>query len=179
MLRITIPGEEGFDELKNEFVRTTPEVAVVLEHSLVSMSKWESEFEIAFLGKAKKTDDQIMKYVEYMLVEPIEDPSALQRLSPENVQEIRDYIVKPNTATRLMELPNQSSSRETVTSDLIYYWMIALQIPWEAQHWHINRLMTLIDLTQRKNNPPKNFSKAEAARQRAKINQARRRGKPG
>lgn len=179
MLKFTIPGEEGFDELKNEFVPTTPEVVVEFEHSLVSISKWESEFEVAFLGKAEKTNDMMMRYLECMIIPPVPDKSELARLSEANVTLIRDYITKSNTATRLMELPNSKSGRETVTSELIYYWMIALQIPWEAQHWHLNRLLTLIDLTQRKNNPPKSMSKSEMAQQRAKINQARRRGRPG
>lgn len=179
MLQITIPGEEGFDEQTGKFVLTTPEVTVDLEHSLVSVSKWESEFEIAFLGKAEKTDAHIQRYVEHMMLSPLEDDTALSRLSTENTIAIRDYISKENSATRLMSMPEQNGPRETVTSELIYYWMIALQIPWEAQYWHLNRLMTLIDLTQRKNNPPKHMSKAEMAQQRSKINAARRKGRPG
>lgn len=179
MLRVIIPGDEEFDELKNKFVQSTPEVRVDLEHSLVSISKWESEFEIAFLGKAEKSDYHIMRYLEHMCITELDDPNVLTQISPEDVVRIRDYISKKNSATRLLELPGKGESREVVTSELIYYWMIALQIPWEAQYWHLERLMTLIDLTQRKNNPPKGSGKAEMAQQRARINAARRQGRPG
>lgn len=180
MLKLIIPGEEGFDGEKQKFVSTKPEVEVEFEHSLVSISKWESEFEIAFLGKAQKTDAHIMRYIELMVLTPLEDKTALNRLTSDQVIRLRDYITANNSATRLMEMPGKATGREVVTSELIYYWMTELQIPWEAQHWHINRLMTLIDLVQRKRNVGnKKMNKSDMAAQRAKLNAARRGGRPG
>lgn len=178
MLRITLPKIEVWDETEDKFVATHPAITIDLEHSLVSVSKWESEFEIAFLGKAVKTDHQVEKYVEHMLLTPVDDTSRLRDLPAEIVTQIRDYISKENTATRLPPVPQGEGSRETVTSDLIYYWMIALQIPWEAQNWHLKRLMTLIELTQRKNGASK-VNQKDAAAQRKLLNQQRRRGRPG
>lgn len=174
MLEIRIPGDEGFDESEGKFVSTKPEVEVRLVHSLVTVSKWESEFQVAFLGKHEKSDAELFRYVELMVVDPLEDPTALKRLSTENYAAIRDYINSPASATRLMELPGTNTSREVITTELIYYWMVALEIPWEAQHWHLRRLLTLIDLIQRKQNAGnKKMNSADMARHRAAINKQR------
>lgn len=180
MLEIIIPGEEGFDEAKEEFVSTKPEVKVRLEHSLATVSKWESEIQVAFLGKHQKTESELFRYVEIMVQEPFDNYEDLSRLSEDNMVAIRDYITSPASATRLMELPGKGQNREVITSELIYYWMVALNIPWEAQHWHLNRLLTLVDLIQRKQNSGNNkMSKADMARHRSKTNQLRRAGRPG
>lgn len=180
MLKIIIPGEEGFDEVEEVFLSTKPEVKVDLEHSLVSVSKWESEFQVAFLGKHQKTPEQLLRYIELMVTSPLEDKEALSRISPTNAAQIKDYITSPASATRLMELPGTGGGKEVVTSELVYYWMVALQIPWEAQYWHLNRLLTLVDLIQRKQNAGNTkVSKADMAKQRARINQQRRQGRSG
>lgn len=180
MLEITIPGEEGFDENEDRFLSTKPEVRVKLEHSLVSVSKWESEIQVAFLGKHQKSEKELFRYIELMMLNPPDDETAITRLSAANASEIKDYISSPASATRLMQLPGGGNSREVITSELIYYWMVALQIPWEAQHWHLNRLLTLVDLIQRKQNSGNTkMSKADMAKQRARINQQRRQGRAG
>ena len=176
MLRITIPGSaELWDEKKEEFLPPTKSQTIQLEHSLVSLSKWESKWHKAFLSRKEKTDEETMDYVRCMCVTRDVDPSAFYRLTPENIKEINDYISAPMTATYFRDDKVMGHSRDTVTSELIYYWMIALNIPFECQKWHLNRLFALIKVCSIKNVPPKKMNKAEAARRYAELNAARRR----
>lgn len=173
MLHITIPEMELWDEAANQFVNRKA-VTLQLEHSLVSISKWESKWNKAFLGKAEKTDEEVLDYVKCMTITQNVDPDTYNYLTRSNFEEIDAYISAPMTATTFAEEKNGKNSREIVTSEIIYHWMIALNIPVEFQKWHLNRLLTLIKVCNIKNQPAKKRSKREAASQYASLNAARR-----
>lgn len=174
MLQIAVPiSPEGWDEIKEEFVEPKYQV-LQLEHSLVSLSKWESKWCKAFFGKREKTDEETIDYIKCMTLTQNVKPEIYEHLTRENVKQINDYIESPMTATHFREDPNAKNNRETITSELIYYWMIALNIPFECQKWHLNRLLTLIRVCNIKNQPPKKISRGEAARRNAALNAARR-----
>ena len=173
MLRITIPAAELWDEEKQEFV-TTKEQTLQLEHSLVSLSKWESKWNKAFLGKQAKTSEETLDYVRCMTITQNVKPDVYGYLTPENINEINDYIDAPMTATHFSNERQGGVNRETVTSELIYYWMIALNIPFECQKWHLNRLLTLIKVCNIKNTPPKKMSRQQIMSRNASLNAARR-----
>lgn len=173
MLQITIPPTEQWDESKNEFVYVK-EQTLQLEHSLVSLSKWESKWNKAFLSKEEKTYEQTIDYIKCMTITQNVKPEVYYSLNPEHMDQIQKYIEAPMTATYFSEDPNQRSSREIITSELIYYWMIALNIPMDCQKWHLNRLLTLIRVCNIKNQPPKKMSKSQLANRNASLNAARR-----
>ena len=175
MLRITIPGsEELWDERAQEFIPASKDLTIQLEHSLVSVSKWESKWTKTFLSTKEKTTEETIDYIRCMTVTQNVDPKAYYRLTPANIQTINDYIAVPMAATYFSDDRVMGHSRDTVTSELIYYWMIALNIPFECQKWHLNRLFALIKVCSIKNAPPKKVNKAEAARRYAELNAARR-----
>lgn len=175
MLRITVPmAPEGWDEELQQFV-TAKEQTLQLEHSLVSLSKWESKWCKAFLSKTPKTAEEIMDYIKCMTITPNVDPTIYNHLTKENFQEINKYIEAPMTATYFSEDKSAKTNKETVTSELIYYWMIALNIPFEpCQKWHLNRLLTLVRVCNVKNAPPKKMSKRDLMSRNAALNAARR-----
>ncbi len=173
MLRITIPAVEEWDELAQEFV-TTKEQTLCLEHSLVSLSKWESKWCKPFLSKQEKTYEETIDYIKYMTLTPNVDPEVYRVLTNDNIAEINKYIEAPMTATTFSRDRNSKSGQEIVTSELIYYWMIALNIPFECQKWHLNRLLTLIKVCNIKNTPPKKMSRRDILSRNAAINAARR-----
>ena len=174
MLQITVPiSPEGWDEERLEFV--DPQVKTLqLEHSLVSISKWESKWHKAFLSKKEKTEEEIFDYIKCMTLTQNVDPSVYDHLTVDNVNQIKAYIEDPMTATVINTNSSDKSNKETVTSELIYYWMIALNIPSEYQKWHINRLLKLIEVCNIKNSPPKKRSKSDIMRSNAALNAARR-----
>lgn len=175
MLRIEIPiGPEYWDEAKMEFVG--PEVQVLeLEHSLLSLSKWESKWCKAFLTKQEKTAEETIDYIKCMTLTENVDPEVYNHLTMKNIEQINAYIEAPMTATVFYEDKNKGkTSRETTTAELIYYWMIALNIPFECQEWHLNRLLTLIRVCNIKNEPPKKMSKRDIMSRNAALNAARR-----
>lgn len=174
MLKIIVPAAEYFDEINEEFIYKKEQV-LQLEHSLVSLSKWESKWNKAFLGKQEKTDEEILDYVRCMSVTQHVDPEVYSRLSAENYAAINAYIEAPMTATRFYEERTQKGNKDTVTSELIYYWMIAYNIPVEFQKWHLNRLLTLIRVCNVKNSPPKKRSKRELFQRNAALNAANKR----
>lgn len=174
MLRINVPiSPEGWDEEKQEFVE--PKVQTLqLEHSLVSLSKWESRWCKPFLSSKEKTNEETMDYIKCMTVTQNVDPDVYNHLSAENIQEINQYIYAPMTATTFSEDKQGKINREIITSELVYYWMVALQIPFECQKWHLNRLLTLIRICNVKNQPPKKMGKGDVMRRNAALNAARR-----
>ena len=175
MLRLKIPlSSEGWDEEKQEFVE--PKVQILqLEHSLVSLSKWESKWCKPFLSKTPKTNEETMDYIKCMTVSSNVDSDVYNHLTQANIQEINDYIGAPMTATYFSEDKQSKGKQETVTSELIYYWMIALNIPFDpCQKWHLNRLLTLVRVCNIKNTPPKKMSKGEVMSRNAALNAARR-----
>lgn len=173
MLQITIPAVELWDERKQEFV-ITKEQTLQLEHSLVSISKWESKWCKPFLSKQEKTFEETLDYIKCMTITQNVDPEVYNYLTNKNIEEINKYIDAPMTATYFSDEKNSKTSREQVTAELIYYWMIALNIPFECQKWHLNRLLTLIKVCNIKNQPPKKRSKKEIMSRNAALNAARR-----
>ena len=173
MLRITIPAVELWDESKQEFVNTKAQT-LQLEHSLVSLSKWESKWCKPFLTKDEKTTEETIDYIKCMTLTQNVDPDVYNYLTSDNIAQVNDYIGSPMTATRFYEDKTNKSNREQVTNELIYYWMIALNIPFDCQKWHLNRLLTLIRICNIKNQPPKKMSRREITSHYAAINAARR-----
>lgn len=177
MLEIKIPAQEFYDEQTQEFVNT-PERTLHLEHSLISLSKWESKWQKPFLDKnQQKSREETLDYIRFMTLTKNVPPEVYLALTSENLEDIKNYIEAPMTATTFNERQSstRSSSRgEIVTSELIYYQMIAANIPMECQKWHLNRLVTLIRICSIKNTPPKKMSKAEMLNQRRAINAQRR-----
>ena len=173
MLQITIPAREMWDERNNEFVYTN-EQTLQLEHSLISLSKWESKWNKPFLSKESKTYEETLDYVKCMTLTQKVSPEIYVNLTDENMRDIQRYIEAPMTATTFSEEKNTKGNRETVTSELIYYWMIALGIPLECEKWHLNRLLTLVRVCNIKNSPPKKMGKNAIMSRNASLNAARR-----
>lgn len=175
MLQIMVAlSPEGWDEKTEQFVDAKYQT-LQLEHSLVSLSKWESKWCKAFLSKTRKTDEEVLDYVKCMTLTQNVNPEVYNHLSAKNIEDINKYIEAPMTATTFSEDRNGKGSREVVTSELIYYWMIALNIPFDpCQKWHINRLLTLIRVCNIKNSPPKKMSKREILSRNAALNAARK-----
>jgi hypothetical protein len=172
MLKIVVGGEEMFDEDTETFIKQGG-TSIELEHSLVSLSKWESKFEKPFLGKVEKTPEEVIGYIEAMILGEVPE-GIISKLSEANITEINDYIDAKMTATWFREAPGAPQTREVITSELIYYWMIAFEIPWEAQTWHLNRLFTLIRVCNLKQAKPKKMSRSEAAARQRDLNAQRR-----
>lgn len=172
MLRITVPGGDLWDEKNEEFIPVKTHT-LQLEHSLVSLSKWESKWHKPFLNKKDKSVEEIVDYVRCMTLTQNVDPNIYRFLTEENIQEINNYIEDPMSATYIYN-EDDKGSKEQITAELIYYWMIALQIPVEFQKWHLNRLITLIRVCNVKNTPPKKRSRGEIMRRNAALNAQRR-----
>lgn len=173
MLEITVPSRDFFDESTQEFIEFKGQ-NLRLEHSLVSLSKWESKWCKPFLSKQEKTIEETLDYIRCMTLTQNVDPIVYNFLSNENITQINQYIEAPMTATTFTEDKRSKISREIVTSELVYYWMIALNIPLECQKWHLNRLLTLIRVCNIKNEPPKKMGKRNTASEYARLNAARR-----
>lgn len=173
MLRITIPATELWDEQKEEFVYTK-EQTLQLEHSLVSLSKWESKWHKSFIATQNKTLEEILDYIRCMTVTQNVSDDAYSRLTEANIEEVYAYINNPMTATTFSDETRKKSKREIITSELIYYWMIAQNIPFECQKWHLNRLLTLIRVCNVKNEPPKKSKNKDIMRRYAELNAANR-----
>ena len=175
MIRILLPEKELYDEVNNKFVYL-PSRELILEHSLVSISKWERKWRKSFLNTDDKSFDEVMDYIKCMCVEELEDENDLYRLSEENVSDINAYIQDSMTATTFSDFSDNKNtkSREIITSEIIYYWMIANNIPFECQYWHLNKLLTLIKVCSIKNSPEKKMSTSEILSRNKALNAARR-----
>lgn len=174
MLTITIPATEKFDEAKGEFIYTS-EQTLQLEHSLISISKWESKWCKSFLdSKQEKTFEETIDYIKCMTLNKNVSDEAYYCLTQDNLNAIQEYIAAPMTATYFSDNGRGKKNGEQITSELVYYWMIALNIPFECQKWHINRLLTLVRVCNVKNQPPKKMSKRDIISRNAALNAARR-----
>ena len=173
MLQITIPDTELYDERTGEFV-TVKGQTLQLEHSLVSLSKWESKWCKSFLSNPNKTDAEILDYIKCMTITQNVNPEVYNYLTADNVKQINKYIEAPMTATYFAEDKSKKGGREIVTAELIYYWMIALNIPFKCEKWHLNRLLTLVRVCNIKNAPPKKRSRKEILSRNAALNAARK-----
>lgn len=174
MLRITIPAvNKAWDESKQEFV-SMKEQTLQLEHSLVSLSKWESKWCKPFIGNENKTTEEIIDYIKCMTITQNVKPDVYNFLTKENIEQIEEYIDAPMTATTFSDDSDGVGPREIITSELIYYWMMHLDIPFECQKWHFNRLLTLIRVCKVKNAPPKKMSQTDLANRNRALNELRK-----
>lgn len=173
MLNITIPAQECFDEELSEFFYL-PAFNLNLEHSLLSVSKWESRWNKPFLDNRELTKEEFIDYIRCMTINSNVDPRAYYRITNSDLLKIKTYIDSPMTATTFSTNKNAKVSREKVTSELIYYWMVAAQIPFEAQKWHLNRLLTLIRICDIKSSKPEKMSKKDIYSRNTALNKARR-----
>lgn len=172
MLQIVVPSIELFDE-ETETFSMSDKTVLKLEHSLVSISKWESVWHKPFLTKDEKTTEESRDYVRCMTINRNVSPEVYLALTPENYSDINSYIETDQTATWFNNT-NTTPSREIFTSELIYYFMVSYNIPWEAQKWHLSRLLTLIRICQLKNEPPKKMAKNKILARNKALNAARR-----
>lgn len=173
MLTITVPATEKWNE-KTETFEYTKSFTIQLEHSLVSISKWESKWHKPFLTKKDKTREETLSYIKCMTLTPGIPDIVYEFLSRKNYEEIETYIGDPMTATTITDLSNKRPNHEVVTSELIYYWMIANQIPFECQKWHLNRLLMLIRVCGIKNSPSKKMSRKEVLNRNMSLNAIRK-----
>lgn len=173
MLQIVVPAMEYWNESVNEFVHVE-EVTLQLEHSLVSLSKWESKWCKPFFSKDEKSYEETIDYIKCMTITSGVDDAVYSRLSNANVMQINEYIEAPMTATTFSKDKGGKTNKEIVTSELIYYWMASLNIWLECENWHLNRLLTLIRVFNAKNEPQKNMSKKDIFNRNRALNAARK-----
>jgi len=177
MLTINIPSKRFWDS-KNEVFINLKERSLTLEHSLVSISKWEAKWHEPFISDKKKTQEQTVDYIKFMTLTQNVDDLVYSGLTQENFKEISEYIDNKMTATWFSEnkySPPGPVKKEVITSELIYYWMVALNIPFECQKWHLNRLLTLIKVCNAKAKATnKKTNKRELLSKNAELNAARR-----
>jgi len=173
MLRIIVPGIELYDEVREEFTNAEGFV-LELEHSLVSLSKWESLYEKPFLSKEKHTDQEVIDYIRAMILNDNYPEEVIERISKENFEQVHAYIDAKMTATWFTENKNEPKSREIITAELIYYWMIKLNIPIEFERWHLNRLFTLIKVFNLKDGKQRKMSRSEILARNREINAQRK-----
>lgn len=178
MLTIVVPGVDSFDQDESKFT-TVGDFELQLEHSLVSLSKWEQEWEEPYLSNKPKTSEQTISYIKKMTLTPDVPDEIYTRFSNENYDSIRNYIQAKMTATWFND-QGQKPSREIITAEIIYYWMFSLQIPLECENWHLNRLLTLIRVFDAKNakhnpNQQQRKSPSQMAAERRALNDQRRR----
>jgi hypothetical protein len=173
MLRVLIRGDELYDEATNRFT-IVDDATIELEHSLISLSKWESIHQKPFLGAGQKTSDEILSYVKAMVLNNVDLDPLFPLFTQENYNDINAYIDSKQSATTFGMMPERPGRGETITAELIYYWMVAFNIPFECERWHLNRLFALIRICNIKNSKPKRMSKHEMATRNRELNMQRR-----
>lgn len=173
MLRITIEGGDYFNDETEEFIYFD-DVVLDLEHSLLSLSKWESIYQKPFLSAGEKSVEEIFGYLKAMVVSPMVDLDVLHRCSQKNIDTVQKYIESGQSATTFGSMPERRGPGETITSELIYYWMVAFNIPFECETWHLNRLFSLIRICNIKNSKPRKMSRNEIAMRNKELNDKRR-----
>lgn len=174
MLELAIEASELFDEVNGEFVYVDRQT-LHLEHSLYAIAKWESKWKKPFLSNSKKdekTTEEMLDYIRCMIIDDGVDPKVVYSLKPYHFEKINEYMNDSMTATWFKE--KDRPSNEIITSEIVYYWMVAAQVPFECQYWHFNRLMTLLKVVSIKNQPSKKMSKGDVLKQHRAVNQARR-----
>lgn len=176
MFQVEIPGTEYYDEANNRFVYTE-HITFQIEHSLISLSKWEAKWNKPFLNDKPKSSEELIDYIRCMTLTENVNPLVYLSIPDDILTQINSYIEAPMTATWFSDdkIKNKRRSREIITAEIIYYWMIALNIPFECQNWHLNRLLTLIRVCSIKNAPAKKMRGKDILRNNAKLNAARRR----
>ena len=175
MLTLTINGEELWNEITETFENSLDgQIVLELEHSLVSVSKWESKFEKPFLGKDPKTEEETLGYVELMITTPNVPSNIFDKFNQEHINQINEYIDSKQSAKTFRDMSQKKGTNEVVTSELIYYWMITLNIPLVCESWHLNRLFSLIRTCNEKNTKPEKMSKHAIAQRNQDINAQRR-----
>lgn len=172
MLKLNIQSVEFYDDLLGEFV-TLPGLNLILEHSLHTISKWESRWLKPFMSNTQKTDDELLDYILCMDTTNTLSMDTIQNISQVDLGRIMTYINSSMTATTFNG-GDKGKSREIITSELIYYWMITLQVPLECEHWHLNRLMTLIKICNIKNSPNNKQSMQTTLSQQKELNRQRK-----
>lgn len=175
MLEITVKSGEWFDERTNEF-RYTKETKFQLEHSLLSISKWEKKWHVQFIGNENLMQEQMLDYIKCMCINANANTDLLESLTIDQFQEIKDYIADSQSATgKLKDIPdNGKKNHDPPTSEFIYSWMIALEIPMECEKWHINRLLKLIHIRALDNQPEQHHTQAQINAHHRAVNAARR-----
>lgn len=175
MLRIIVPPLELFDEETQKFINK-PGSSIELEHSLVSLSKWESKFCKPFLVSGSKTDEEVEFYIESMILTPDPPDNLFYRLGQENLDLINSYIESDESATTFSDMNNKRGrgGQEIVTSELIYFWMVSYNVPFETQYWHLNRLFALLRICNIKNSKQKPMSQREIAQRNRELNAQRK-----
>lgn len=174
MLTIIVPETELYDEQKNEFIQIK-EQTLVLEHSLVSIAKWESKWKKSYLSSKNKTYEETVDYIKCMTITKNVNPLIYKSLNRKALESIERYINDPMTATYFSEKDTRPTGPRIITAEIVYYWMISLGVPMECQKWHFNRLIALIKVCNIKNNPGKRMSNREILSRNQALNEERRR----
>lgn len=175
MLKLEIKAEELYDEANEEFITIKP-TTLLLEHSLISISKWEARWEKPFISQSPKTVAEVIDYIRCMTINQNVDPNVYFAIGSDEIEKVNAYIGSKQSATWFTEQKSYKRSSEAVTSELIYYWMTMFNIPFEVcEKWHLNRLMNLIRICSIKNGPKKKMSKRSVMEENARLNAERKR----
>lgn len=173
MLKVLIPASEQYDA-KTETFSTTKEQVLQLEHSLVSLSKWESKYGKPFLTREARTTEESIDYIRCMTLTQNVDSDVYKAITDDILKQVAEYIDAPMTATTFPKDGKRGGNAEIATAEIIYYWMVSNNIPFECQKWHLNRLLTLINVCHVKSQPPKKMKNSELIERNRALNHARR-----
>ncbi len=173
MIKIAVPDTEYYDE-QTETFEYVKGCTLKLEHSLISISKWESKWKKPYLSEVSKSYEEKLDYIRCMTINNVDDSRVYSSIPISDIERIYKYINDPMTATTFNEKKKSPRSKQTVTSELIYYWMVYWGIPFEAEKWHINRLISLIRICNIKGQRPEKMSNREIMSQNHSLNKARR-----